>query len=62
MTAATTAAATTSAATAAATTSVATAAATTSAAATTGRSEHWIVDYESNLAAEVLDVVYRCFF
>mgnify|MGYP007027268325 CR=1 FL=1 len=66
MTAATAAAATTSAAAAVVTTAAATAtttaAATTSASATAARGEHWIVNYESNLAAEILDVIYRGFF
>ena len=62
MTAATTATATTSAAAAVTTSAAATAAATTSAAATAARGEHWIVNYESNLAAEILDVIYRGFF
>ena len=62
MTAATTATTTTSAAATVTTSAAATAAATTSAAATAARGEHWIVNYESNLAAEILDVIYRGFF
>ena len=66
MTAATAAAATTSAAAAVVTTAAATAtttaAATTSASAAAARGKHGIVNYESNLAAEVLDVIYRGFF
>ena len=62
MTAATAATATTSAAAAVTTSAAATAAATTSAAATAARGEHWIVNYEANLDAEILDVIYRGFF